>query len=249
MPSAGSDVPYGSAGRVHAAVPGGSGDVPRGADATEGDADAAAMPAAPSGSAAPGISGGPGTPGGSGGPGVSPAPADQTGPKHRTAPAVPAPLPTPPLVDGVAGKHSAGPAPTPGKLDLVRSEWRVMVVLVAGGLLTAALWRMLTPRVADSGNPLEVDIAVDGTLAALGVVGGIVTAACVLLRPGYHPVRRALVAIVFSLVAGVASWQVGDLLGTPHLRAYGVALIWPIITSGGLFAGSLLPGLSRRLED
>jgi hypothetical protein len=233
MPSAGSDVPSGSAGRVHAAPPGGSGDDPS-TDATEGDAGAAGVPPAP---------GAPGAPDAS-----APSP-EPSGPRHRTAPAVPTPPGGTAVSDGVVGKHSAGPPPEPTKLDMLRSEWWLMVALVAGGLLTAALWRVLTPRVADSGNPLEADVAVDGTLAALGVVGGVVTAACVLLRPGFHPVRRALVAIVFSLVAGAVSWQVGDRLGTPHLRAEGVALVWPIITSAGLFAGSLLPGLSRRLED
>ena len=156
MPSAGSDVPYGGAGRVRAAAPGGSGDVPGGA--TEGDAAA--------------------TPGrrrtGAGSPSTG-----NRAPRRAGSPAHSAPL-----VDGVVGKHSAGPPPTPGRLDMIRSEWRVMVVLVVAGLLTAALWRVLTPRVADSGNPLEADIAVDGTLAALGVVAGIITSACVLLRPG-----------------------------------------------------------------
>jgi len=136
-----------------------------------------------------------------------------------------------------------------GVARLLRGEWRPALCLVAAGLLVAAAWRAAAPSVADAGNPLEKDIAVDGTLAAIGVLAGILTSTCVLLRPGRYPARRTLVVIGFSVVASVVSWQVGDLLGTPHLRAYGIVLIWPIISSAGLFAGSLLPGLSRRLED
>jgi hypothetical protein len=136
-----------------------------------------------------------------------------------------------------------------GLVRLARGEWRPAVSLLAAGLLVAAIWRAVSPSVADAGNPLEAGIAVDGTLAGLAVLAGALTSACVLLRPGRYPVRRTLVVVAFSVLAGVVSWQVGNLLGTPHLRAYGIVLIWPIITSAGLFAGSLLPGLSRRLED
>jgi hypothetical protein len=133
--------------------------------------------------------------------------------------------------------------------DLLWSESRVMLLLVAGGVLAAALWRALAPEVADGGNALETDAAVDGTLAGLSVLAGVVTAAGVLLWPGRRPMRRTVVAVLFSLAAGLISWQVGDRLGTPHLRADGVALVWPIATSAGLFIGSLLPGTSRRLES
>jgi hypothetical protein len=132
---------------------------------------------------------------------------------------------------------------------LIRGEWRPAVVLLATGLLVAAAWRAAAPSVARAGNPLEAAIAVDGTLAGFGVLAGVLTSTCVLLRPGRYPARRTLVVIGFSILGSVVSWQVGDLLGTPHLRARGVVLIWPIIAAGGLFAGSLLPGLSRRLED
>ena len=131
---------------------------------------------------------------------------------------------------------------------LLRAEGGVMLALVAGGVLVAAAWRALAPHVAGAGNALESDAAVDGTLAALSVVAGVVTAAAVLIRPGASPIRRTLVAIVFSVVAGVISWQVGDRMGTPPLRATGACLVWAIITSAGLFAGALLPVLSRRLE-
>lgn len=132
---------------------------------------------------------------------------------------------------------------------LVRGEWRPAVILLAAGLLVAAAWRAAAPSVAGAGNPLEKDVAVDGTLAAFGILAGAVTSACVLLRPGRYPARRTLIVVAFSVLASAVSWRVGDLLGTPHLRALGIVLIWPIVTSAGLFTGSLLPGLSRRLED
>ena len=133
--------------------------------------------------------------------------------------------------------------------NLLRAEGRVIVLLLGGGLLVAALWRLAAPEVADAGNPLEGPAAVDGTLALLGVLAGVVTAASVLLWPGSLPARRTLVVMIGSVVASVLSWQVGDLLGEPQLRANGVCLIWPIIASAGLFAGALLPGLSRRLDS
>lgn len=135
-----------------------------------------------------------------------------------------------------------------GWRELLRAEGPCMVALIGAGLLVAVLWRLLAPAVTDSGNPLESAAAVDGTLAALGFLAGVTTAAAVLRRPGPLPTRRTLVVLVFTLLASILSWQVGDLLGDPDLRAKGVALVWPIITAGGLFVGSLLPGVSRRLE-
>jgi hypothetical protein len=176
---------------------------------------------------------------GDGGPGRLFAPAEPAEPALPPAPTEPALPPAP--------TTRRSPAAFGG--TLLRTEGRLMVMLVAGGLVVAALWRLLAPQVADSGNPLEAAAAVDGTLAMLGVVAGVVTAAGVLLWPGPSPVRRSIVAIVFSLLASAVSWQVGDLLGDPDLRATGAALVWPIITSAGLFAGALLPGTSRRLED
>jgi len=218
MPSGGADTPYGSAGRVYPG-PRDEGDVP----ATSGDATLAGpagLPAAPAG--------------------------DGTG--HAAGDAA----------DGQpAGRHDAGRHGRPSRAprftraawrELLRAEGRAMVLLLGGGLLVAALWRLLAPEVADAGNPLESAAAVDGTLTFLGVLAGVVTAAAVLLWPGSLPTRRTLVVLAFALIASVLSWQVGDLLGQPELRANGVALVWPIITAGGLFAGSLLPVLSRRLE-
>ena len=158
-----------------------------------------------------------------------------------------------------AGRHDAGRHGRPsrpltaaageGWRGLLRAEGRAVVLLLGGGLLVAAAWRLLAPEVAAAGNPLESAAAVDGTLALLGVFAGVATAASVLLWPGPLPARRTIVVLVFSVIASLVSWQLGDLLGEPELRADGVALVWPIITAGGLFAGALLPVLSRRLES
>jgi hypothetical protein len=217
---------------------------------------------------APGSGAGP-DPGNGGGPaagGLGPVPgglgpaAGGLGP--GAAGPVGAPLDAPEAGDGAgtpAGRHDAGRHGRPsrplrsvageGWRGLLRAEGRAIVLLLGGGLLVAAAWRLLAPGVADTGNPLESAAAVDGTLAVLGVFAGVATAASVLLWPGPLPTRRTLVVLVFSLIASLLSWQVGDLLGEPELRANGVALVWPIITAGGLFAGSLLPVLSRRLES
>jgi predicted lysophospholipase L1 biosynthesis ABC-type transport system permease subunit len=62
-------------------------------------------------------------------------------------------------------------------------------------------------------------------------------------------VLRTLTAIVGSLLGAVVSWQLGDLLGTPALRAVGAAFVWPVATSAALFAGALLPFSSSRLQS
>jgi hypothetical protein len=142
-----------------------------------------------------------------------------------------------------------GAALRDGLRGTLRAEARVVVLLLAGALVLAAAWRLLAPEVAGEGNQLEAAAAVDGTLALLGVVAGVVTAAAVLLWPGELPARRTVVVLVGTVLAGVLTWKVGDQLGTPALRAKGVVLVWPIIAAAGLFTGSLLPGLSRRLES
>jgi hypothetical protein len=190
---------------------------------------------------------------------VYPGPRDEDGvpaPVDATAPAA-ADDGAGPGAGSPAGRHDAGrhgrlplaPAAGEGWRGLLRAEGRAVALLLGAGLLVAAAWRLLAPEVADAGNPLESAAAVDGTLALLGVFAGVATAASVLLWPGSLPARRTIVVLVFSVIASVLSWQLGDLLGEPELRANGVALVWPIITAGGLFAGSLLPVLSRRLES
>jgi len=229
MPSVGGDAPSGSAGRVHAG--------PRDSDA--GTPPTGTGPALGGGSASGGgrhvADVGSGLPGGPADPAAAEPAAPYAFRRRRQGDSTGVRL---------AAREARG-----GLVRVTRGEWRPALSLLAAGLLVAAAWRTLSPSVADAGNPLEADVAVDGTLAALGILAGVVTSACVLLRPGRYPARRTLLVVAFSALASVVSWLVGDLLGTPHLRAYGIVLIWPIITSAGLFAGSLLPGLSRRLED
>jgi hypothetical protein len=56
------------------------------------------------------------------------------------------------------------------------------------------------------------------------------------------------VTVIFgSFLGGLVSWQVGDQLGTPALRAVGAAFTWPVATSAVLWLGALLPVTSKRL--
>lgn len=131
--------------------------------------------------------------------------------------------------------------------DERRLRRRLVAVLVLGGVLLGITWRLLAPEAAGAGNRLEQAAAVDGTLALLGLAVGVVVGVGVLLRPGPMPGGRSAAALLGSVVGALASWQVGDLVGEPPLRAPGAALVWPIVAAAVLFAGALLPGLSRRL--
>jgi hypothetical protein len=138
------------------------------------------------------------------------------------------------------------PAP-PDRQHGLRTELRLLLVLILAGGLLAFAWRLLTPYGADLGDEQEAAAAVDGTLALLGVAFGALTAIFVLLRPGPTPALRTVTVILGSLLGGLVSWLLGDQLGTPALRAVGAAFTWPIATSGFLFFGALLPGTSHRL--
>jgi hypothetical protein len=132
-----------------------------------------------------------------------------------------------------------------------RSGWRrqlgPLLVLIVVGVVLAFVWRVLTPYAADLGDEQESAAAVDGTLALLGVATGALTAAFVLLWPGRAPALRTVLVIVGSLIGAVVSWQLGDQLGTPALRATAAAFTWPVTTSSLIFLGALLPGTSGRL--
>ena len=129
----------------------------------------------------------------------------------------------------------------------LRSELSLLLVLVGAGALLAFAWRALTPYAAHLGDEQEAAAAVDGTLALLGVAFGALTAIFVLLWPGRRPALRTVTVILGSLLGGLASWLLGDQLGTPALRAVGAAFTWPVATSTLLFLGALLPGTSNRL--
>jgi hypothetical protein len=123
----------------------------------------------------------------------------------------------------------------------------MLLVLLLGAVLLGVLWRQLIPYTVKLGDDSETDAAVDCTLALLGVLAGLLTAAFVLIRPGTSAATRSLLAIAGSIAGGVVSWQVGDLIGTPHLRAVAAAFSWPLMTSTFLFLGALLPWTSAGL--
>jgi Na+/H+ antiporter NhaD/arsenite permease-like protein len=145
-----------------------------------------------------------------------------------------------------AGSFPAAPEPRPGWRGW-RRQLRLVVTLIAVGVLVAFLWRVLTPHTAELGDEQEAAAAVDGTLALLGLVVGMLTGVLVLLRPGPAPAARTVAAIVGSLLGGLVSWLLGDQLGTPPLRAVAAAFVWPVATSAVLFVGSLMPWSSSRI--
>jgi hypothetical protein len=121
------------------------------------------------------------------------------------------------------------------------------VALLVFGVVLAFVWRLVLPTTAGLGDD-EPAATVDGTLVLLGIPFGALSAALVLVRPGSAPVRRALTAILGSLLGAIISWRLGDQLGTPALRAVGAAFSWPVATATFIFLGALLPGTSRRLQ-
>jgi uncharacterized membrane protein YfcA len=129
-----------------------------------------------------------------------------------------------------------------------RAQLGPLAALVVVGVLLAFVWRWLTPHTAELGDEQEAAAAVDGTLALLGVLIGVLSAAFVLVRPGAHAVHRAIAVIVGSLLGAVVSWTLGDQLGTPALRATGAAFTWPVTMSAVLFLGALFPWSSARLQ-
>jgi hypothetical protein len=127
-------------------------------------------------------------------------------------------------------------------------ELPFLIALIVVGVLLAFAWRLLDPATAKLGDNEESRAAVDGTLALLGVVVGASCGVFVLTRPGRTPVLRTVVAILGSVIGAVVSWQLGDLLGSPSLRAVGAAFVWPLATATALLFGSLLPWTSGRLQ-
>jgi divalent metal cation (Fe/Co/Zn/Cd) transporter len=129
-----------------------------------------------------------------------------------------------------------------------RGDVAVLTALLVGGVLVAVLWRVIDPATAKLGDSSETGAAVDGTLALLGILAGLLTGAFVILRPGSRPVLRTLVAIAGSAVAGLIAWKLGDVFGKPHLRADGAAFTWPVATSAAVFLGALMPWSATTLN-
>jgi uncharacterized membrane protein YeaQ/YmgE (transglycosylase-associated protein family) len=137
---------------------------------------------------------------------------------------------------------------TADRLRPWRAQIGLLVTLIVVGVVLAFVWRWLTPHTAKLGDEQEAAAAVDGTLALLGVLVGVLAAAFVLVRPGAYPVQRAVAVVVGSLLGAAVSWFLGDQLGTPALRATGAAFTWPVTMSATIFLGALFPWSSTRLN-
>ncbi|GLY18563.1 hypothetical protein Kisp01_55770 [Kineosporia sp. NBRC 101677] len=117
-------------------------------------------------------------------------------------------------------------------------------------MLIAVLWRAVLPSAQHLGDEQEVQASVDGTLAGLGLVAGVLTGVYPLIWPGRTPVRRVLALIATCTLGAVIAWQLGDQLDNPELplRTIGSAFIWPATTAVVIMVGAILPWTSRRLE-
>jgi hypothetical protein len=153
-------------------------------------------------------------------------------------------------IPGWSGAQTGWSGARPGRSVLAgwRRELLPLIGLLVFGVLLAVVWRLLAPHTAKLGDEQEANAAVDGTLVLLGLVAGGLTAAVALYWPGPDPLARIVTAIIGSLLGAVISWQLGDLLGTPHLRAIGAAFVWPMATAAVLFIGAALPVTSARLQ-
>jgi hypothetical protein len=121
-----------------------------------------------------------------------------------------------------------------------RGDTRVYLVLCAAGIAVGLLWRLIGPALAAAGQASEQGIAVDGTLALLQLLAGLVTGGLVIAIEGRSPVRRGLLGIAGSLVAAGLSLLTGLALGGPLVQAPAAALVWPVITALVIFTGTLI---------
>jgi hypothetical protein len=127
-------------------------------------------------------------------------------------------------------------------------EILALVLPLVLGVVLAVAWRLLVPETRSLGDEQELRAAVDGTLAGLGLLAGLVVGVITLLRPGAVPARRVFVVLVTSTIGGVISWLLGNQLGSPVLTADGAAFLWPATTAVVIMIGAILPWTSRRLE-
>jgi hypothetical protein len=121
-----------------------------------------------------------------------------------------------------------------------RAETRSYLFLCIAGILVGLAWRLLGPGFAAAGVPSERGIAVDGTLALLQLLAGLVTGGLLIAHEGDAPVRRGLLGIGGSLIAGGLSLLTGLVAGGPVLQSPAAALVWPVITAVVVFTGTLI---------
>ncbi|MBT0771096.1 hypothetical protein KIH74_19305 [Kineosporia sp. J2-2] len=142
--------------------------------------------------------------------------------------------------------------PGPGatkKPKLLAGETVALVLPIVLGIVVAVAWRLLLPLTEKLGDETELQAAVDGTLAGLGLLTGLLLGIGALLRPGRYPVRRVTALLVTSTLGGAISWLLGNTLGTPVLRGVGAAFIWPATTAVVIMVGAILPWTSHRLDQ
>ncbi len=147
----------------------------------------------------------------------------------------------------------------PAVADAPPTRWlalKVALVPVLVSLPTAFAWWLVTPLpefLVDStgvlyvGRDSERVIAADGWFAICSAVAGVVCAACVFIRWRLGTLAILLGLAVGGLVAAVAAWRLGSLLGPPpvevqartlevgdrfqgplQLSALGVLVAWPL---------------------
>lgn len=138
--------------------------------------------------------------------------------------------------------------PTASRPPGLSGEILALVLPLVLGVVLAVAWRLLVPATKSLGDEQELQAAVDGTLAGLGLLVGLVVGVLTLLRPGAVPARRVFVVLVTSTIGGVISWLLGNQLGSPVLTADGAAFLWPATTAVVIMIGAILPWTSRRLE-
>ncbi|GAB3262740.1 hypothetical protein [Kineosporia babensis] len=129
-------------------------------------------------------------------------------------------------------------------------ETPALVVPLLLGVLIAVIWRVILPSTQNLGDEQEVQAAVDGTLAGLGLVAGVLTGVYPLVWPGRRPVVRVVALLLTCTIGAAIAWQLGDRLDNPELplRAIGSAFIWPATTAVVIMIGAIMPWTSRRLE-
>lgn len=122
-------------------------------------------------------------------------------------------------------------------------------LLVLSGILAGVAWRLLVPLFLDHSDRQEASFAVEGCLAAVCALAGLVTGMMVIFKPGASAAVRTTVAIAGSIAGAALAWLTGEVLGAPVLTSTGIILIWPVITSIVIFTGSMLPLVSDRLNS
>ena len=121
-------------------------------------------------------------------------------------------------------------------------------LLLLGGIVAGVAWRALIPFSLDHSDHQEASFAVEGCLAAICALAGLVTGMLVIFKPGAFAAARTTVAVLGSIAGAALAWLTGEVLGAPALTSTGIILVWPVVTSIAIFAGSMLPLVSDRLN-